>query len=103
MVFLPPQSKEEGNAAGTTWAVITVKDSTSFSNPHAAEEALKQRRVQKQDVIDEQGKRTLGDSPSFSALEEQEVSEAPEAEAGKDSDNGVPVLTLTVIPKPKEH
>ena len=42
----PLQWEEEGDAAGTTWPVFAVKDSTSFSNPHAAEEALKERRAQ---------------------------------------------------------
>ena len=37
LVFLPPQWEEEGAAAGTTWPAIAVKDSTSFSNRHAAE------------------------------------------------------------------
>ena len=81
LVFLPPQWEEEGDAAGTTWPVIAVKDSTSFSNPHAAEEALKERRAQKQEAIDEEGKNTMEDSPSYSPLEEKEVTPAPEAEA----------------------
>ena len=81
LVFLPPQWEEEGDAAGTTWPVIAVKDSTSFSNPHAAEEALKERRAQKQEAIDEEGKKTMEDSPSYSPLEEKEVTPAPEAEA----------------------
>ena len=101
-VFLPPQWEEEGDAAGTTWPVIAVKDSTSFSNPHAAEEALKERRAQKQEAIDEEGKKTMEDSPSYSPLEEKEVTPAPEAEAEKDSDNGVPVPTPPVIPEPKD-
>ena len=63
MVFLRPQWEEKGDAAGTTWPVIAVKDSTSFSNPHAAEEALKERRAQKQEAIDEEGKKTMEDSP----------------------------------------
>ena len=63
LVFLPPQWEEEGDAAGTTWPVIAVKDSTSFSNPHAAEEALKERRAQKQEAIDEEGKKTMEDTP----------------------------------------
>ena len=73
--------EEKGDAAGTTWPVIAVKDSTSFSNPHAAEEALKVRRAQKQEAIDEEGKKTMEDSPSYSPLEEKEVTPAPEAEA----------------------
>ena len=102
MVFLPPQREEEGDAAGTMWAVIAVKDSTSFSNPHAAEEALKERRAGKQEAINEQGKKTIKDSPSFSPLEEKEGSPAPEAEAQKNSDNGVPVPTPPVIPEPTD-
>ena len=102
LVFLPPQWEEEGDAAGTTWPVIAVKDSTSFSNPHAAEEALKERHAQKQEAIDEEGKKTMEDSPSYSPLEEKEVTPAPEAEAEKDSDNGVPVPTPPVIPEPKD-
>ena len=112
LVFLPPQWEEEGDAAGTTWPVIAVKDSASFSNPHVAEEALKERRAQKQQAIDEEGKKTMEDSPSYSPLEEQspsyspleekEVTPAPEAEAEKDSDNGVPVPTPPVIPEPKD-
>ena len=102
LVFLPPQWEEEGNAARTTWPVIAVKDSTSFSNPHAAEEALKERRAQKQEENNEKDKKTMEDSPSFSPLEEKEVSPAPEAEAEKDSDNGAPVLTPPVIPEPKD-
>ena len=73
-----------------------------FSNPHAAEEALKERRAQKQEAIDEEGKKTMEDSPSYSPLEEKEVTPAPEAEAEKDSDNGVPVPTPPVIPEPKD-
>ena len=91
LVFLPPQLEEEGDAAGATWPVIAVKDSTSFSNPHAAEEALKGRRAQKQEAIDEEGKKTMEDSPSYSPLEEKEVTPAPEAEAEKDGDNGFEV------------
>ena len=102
LVFLPPQWGEEGDAAGTTWPVVAVKDSTSFSNPHAAEEALKERRAQKQEAIDEEGKKTMEDSPVYSPLEEKEVIPAPEAEAEKDSDNGVPVPTPPVIPEPKD-
>ena len=102
LVFLPPQWEEEGNAAGITWPVIAVKDSTSFSNPHAAQEALKERRARKQGAIDEEGKKTMEDSPSYSPLEEKEVTPAPEAEAEKDSDNGVPVPTPPVIPEPKD-
>ena len=49
------------------------KDSTSFSNPNAAEEALKERRAQKQEAIDEEGKKTMEDSPPYSPLEEKEV------------------------------
>ena len=78
LVFLPPQWEEEGDAAGTTWPVIAVKFSTRFSNPHAAEEALKGRRAQKQEAIDEDGKKTMKDSPSYSPLEEKEVTPAPE-------------------------
>ena len=78
LVFLPPQWEEEGDAAGTTWPVIAVKDSTSFSNPYAVEEALKERRAQKQEVIGEEGKKTMEDSPSYSPLEEKEVSPAPD-------------------------
>ena len=102
LVFLPPQWEEEGDAAGTTWPVIAVKDSTSFSNPHAAEEALKERRAQKQEAINEEGKKTIEDSPSYSPLEEKEVTPAPEAEAEEDSDNGVPMPTPPVIPEPKD-
>ena len=102
LVFLPPQWEEEGDAAGTTWSVIAVKDSTSFSNPHAAEEALKERRAQKQEAMDEAGKKTMEDSPSYTPLEEKEVTLAPEAEAKGDSDNGVPVPTPPVIPEPKD-
>ena len=102
LVFLPPQWEEEGDAAGTTWPFFAVQDSTTFSNPHAAREALKQRRAQKQEAIDEEGKKTLEDSPSFSPLEDKEVSEAPEAEAEKDSHNGVPPPTPLVIPEPKD-
>ena len=102
LVFLPPQWEEESDAAWTTWPVIAVKESTSFSNPHAAEEELKERRAQKQEAIDEKSKKTMEDSPSYSPLEETEVTPAPEAEAEKDSDNGVPVPTPRVIPKPKD-
>ena len=102
LVFLPPHLENEGDAAWTTWPVIAVKHSTSFSNPHAAEEALKERRTQKQEAIDEEGKQTLEDSPSFSPLKEKEVSEAPEAEAKMDSDSWVPVTTSPVIPEPKD-
>ena len=102
LVFLPPQWEEEADAAGTTWPIFAVKDSTSFSNPHAAEEALQERRAQKQEAIDEEGKKTTEDSPSYSPLEEKEVTPAPEAEAEKDSDNGVPVPTPPVIPEPKD-
>ena len=102
MVLLPAQWGEEGDAAGTTWPVIAVKESTSFSNPHAAEEALTERRAQKQEAIDEEGKKTMEDSPSYSSIEEKEVTPAPEAEAEKDSDNGVPVPTPPVIPEPKD-
>ena len=66
------------------------------------EEALKERRAQKQEAIDEEGKKTMEDSPSYSPLEEKEVTPAPEAEAEKDSDNAVPVPTPPVIPKPKD-
>ena len=38
-------------------------------------------------------------SPSYSSLVEKEVSEAPEAEAKKDSDNGVPLPTPPLIPE----
>ena len=102
LVFLTPQWEEEGDAAGTTWPVIAFKDSTSFSNRHAAEEALKEHRAQKQEAIDEVGKKTMEDSPSYSPLEEKEVTPAPEAEAEKDSDNGVPVPTPPVIQEPKD-
>ena len=44
----------------------------------------------------------MEDSPSFSALEEKEVSPTPEAEAEKDSDNRVPVPTPPVNPEPKD-
>ena len=44
----------------------------------------------------------MEDSPSYSPLEEKEVTPAPEAEAEKDSDNGVPVPTPPVIPEPKD-
>ena len=109
LVFLPPQWEEEGDAAGTTWPVIAVKDSTSFSNPHAAEEALKERRAQKQEAIDEEGKKTMEDSPSYSALEEKEVTPAPEAEAideeGKktmeDSPSYSPLEEKEVTPAPE--
>ena len=100
LVFLPPQWEEEGDAARTTWPVIAVKDSTSFSNPHAAKEALKERRAQKQEAIVEEGKKTMEDSLSYSPLEEKKVTPAPEAEAEKDSDNGVTVPTPPVIPEP---
>ena len=102
LVFLPPQWEEEGDAAGTMWSAFAVKESTSFSNPHAAEEALKERRAQKQEAINEEGKETMEDCPSLSPLEEKEVSPTPEAEAEKDSDNGVPVPTPLVIPEPKD-
>ena len=102
LVFLPPQWEEEGDAAGTAWPVIAVKDSTSFSNPHAAEEALKERRAQKQEALNEEGKKTMEDSPSYSPLEEKEVTPAPEAGTEKDSDNGVLVPTPPVIPEPKD-
>ena len=109
LVFLPPQWEEEGDAAGTTWPVIAVKDSTSFSNPHAAEEALKERRAQKQEAIDEEGKKTMEDSPSYSPLEEKEVTPAPEAEAideeGKktmeDSPSYSPLEEKEVTPAPE--
>ena len=101
LVFLPPQWAEEGDAAGTTWPLIAVKDSTSFSKPPTAEDALKERRAQKQEAIDEEDKKTMEDSPSYSPLEEKEVTLAPEAEAEKDSHNGVPVPTPPVIPEPK--
>ena len=102
LVFLPPQWEEEGDAAGTTWPVIAVKDSTSFSNPHAAKEALKERCAQKQEAIDEEGKKTMEDSPSYSPLEEKEVTPAPQAEAEKASDNAFPSPTPPVIPEPKD-
>ena len=109
LVFLPPQWEEEGDAAGTTWPVIAVKDSTSFSNPHAAEEALKERRAQKQEAIDEEGKKTMEDSPSYSPLEEKEVTPAPEAEVideeGKktmeDSPSYSPLEEKEVTPAPE--
>ena len=109
LVFLPPQWEEEGDAAGTTWPVIAIKDSTSFSNPHAAEEALKERRAQKQEAIDEEGKKTMEDSPSYSPLEEKEVTPAPEAEAideeGKktmeDSPSYSPLEEKEVTPAPE--
>ena len=103
LVFLPPQWEEEGDAAWTTWPVNAVKDSTSFSNPHAAEEALKERRARKQEAIDEEGKKTMEDFHSYSPLEEKEVIPAPEAEVEKDSDNGVPVPTPPEIPEPKDN
>ena len=102
LVFLPPQWEEEGESSGTTWPVIVLKDSTSFSNPRAAEEVLKERRAQKQEAIDEEGKKTMEDSLSYSPLEKKEVTPAPEAEAEKDSDNGVPVPTPPLIPEPKD-
>ena len=102
LVFLPAQWEEEGDAAATLWPVIAVKDSTSFSNPPAAEEALKERRAQKQEAISEEGKKKMEDSPLFSPLEEKEVSATPEAEAEKDSDNSVPVPTPPVIPELKD-
>ena len=92
MVFLPPQWEQVGGAAGTTWPVIAVKDSISFSNPHAAEQAFKQLRAAKQEAINEEGNKTM----------EEEVSEAPEAEADKDCDSRVPVPTPPVIPEPKD-
>ena len=109
LVFFPPQWEEEGDAAGTTWPVFAVKDSTSFSNPHAAEEALKERRAQKQEAIDEEGKKTMEDSPSYSPLEEKEVTPAPEAEAideeGKktmeDSPSYSPLEEKEVTPAPE--
>ena len=109
LVFLPPQWEEEGDAAGTTWPVFAVKDSTSFGNPHAAEEALKERRAQKQEAIDEEGKKTMEDSPSYSPLEEKEVTPAPEAEAideeGKktmeDSPSYSPLEEKEVTPAPE--
>ena len=102
LVFFPPQWEEEGDGAGTTWPVVAVKDSTSFSNPHAAQEALKERPAQKQEAVDEEGQKTMEDSSSYSLLEEKEVTPAPEAEAEKDSDNRVPVPTPPVIPEPKD-
>ena len=84
LVFLPPQWEEEGDAAGTMWPVLAVKDSTSFSNPHATKEALKERRAQKQEAIDEEGRKTMEDSPSYSPPEEKEVTPAPESEAEKE-------------------
>ena len=63
---------------------------------------MKQRPAQKEAAIDEEGKRTLEHSPSLSPLEENEVSGAPEAEAEKDIDNGVPVPAPPVIPEPKD-
>ena len=117
LVFLPPQLEEEGDAAGTTWPVIAVKDSTSFSNPHAAEEALKERRAQKQEAIDEEGKKTMEDSPSYSPLEEKEVTPAPEdspsyspleekevtpAPEPKDTEKHIPVPSPPEVPEPKE-
>ena len=102
LVFLTPQWEEEGDVAGTTWPIFAVMDSTSFSNPHAAEEAWKQRRAEKRQAIDEECKEKMEDSPSFSPLEEKEVNEAPEAQAQTDSDNGVPVPTPPVIPDRKD-
>ena len=102
LVLLPPQWRKEGDAAGSAWPVTAVKDSTSFSNPHAAKEALKQRRAEKQEAINEEGKKTMQHSPSFSPLEEKEVSAAPQAEAGKDSDNWVPVPMPPVNPEAKD-
>ena len=63
---------------------------------------LPTRRAQKQEAINEEGKKTMEDSPSYSPLEEKEVTPAPEDEAEKDSDNGVPVPTPPVIPEPKD-
>ena len=53
--------------------------------------------------IDEEGKKTLEDSSSFSPLEEKEVSEAWEAEAEKDSDNGVPASDTGGDSRAKRH
>ena len=64
LAFLPPQWEEEGNTAATTWPVIAVQDSTSFSHPHATEEALTLRRTQKREAIGEEAKNTLEESPS---------------------------------------
>ena len=44
----------------------------------------------------------MEDSPLSSPLEEKEGSPAPEAEAERDSDNGVPAPTPPVIPEPKD-
>ena len=63
---------------------------------------LKEHRAQKHEAINEEGKKTIEDSPSYSPLEEKEVSPASEAESEKDSDNGVPVPTPPVIPEPKD-
>ena len=102
LVFLPSQWEEEGDAAGTTWPVIAVKDSTSFSNPHAAEEALKERRTQKQEAINEEGKKRMEDSPLFSPLGKKEVSPTPEAVAKKDTEKHIPVPSPPEVPEHKE-
>ena len=80
----------EGDAAGTTGPVFAVKDGTSFSKPHATEEALKEGRAQKQEAIHEEGKKTMEDSPSYRPLEEKEVTPAPEAEAERTVTMGFP-------------
>ena len=66
------------------------------------EEALKQRRTQRKEAIDEEGKKTWEVSPLYRALEEKDASHTPRAEEEKDTDNGVPVPTPPVIPKPKD-
>ena len=63
---------------------------------------MKQRGTEKQEAINAEGKKTLQDPPSYSPLEEKEVSEAPDAEAEKDSDSWVPVATRLVIPERKD-
>ena len=44
----------------------------------------------------------MEDSPSYSPLEKEEVTAAPEAEAERDIDNGAPVPTPPVIPESKD-
>ena len=69
-------------------------------NPHAAEEALKQRRTAKLKEINQEGKKTLGDCPSCSPFRGRDVTKALKAKAKNDSNNGVPVPTPPVIPEP---
>ena len=69
---------------------------------NAAEEALKQCRAEKQEVIDEDGKKTLEDSPSYSPMRRRR-SVRPEATVETDGDNRVPVPRPPVIAEPKER